>query len=140
MEGDESEILENSRSEEFIQVGNIDWRLEISPIKISVCGIFGRIDGYQRWAQVSQMKLKICELATGNNVTEEWTFLPKNRKYRLSVEMSQFHENFALLFLNGGQKLLLLNLATRKQFWVDSENIIDKMKAKDAEVDLYIQH
>ena len=139
MKRDESKILENPRSEEFIQVGNIDWRLEISPIKISVCGVFGRTDAYQRWAKVSQMKLKICELATGNNVTEEWTFLPKNRKYYLSVEMSQFYENFALLYFSGGQKILLLNLATRKQFWVDSEKIINKMKAKapvDAEVDL----
>ena len=64
MEHDDSKILENPRSEEFIQVGNIDWRLEISPVKIKVARIFGRIDGYQRWAKVSHMKLKICELAT----------------------------------------------------------------------------
>ena len=53
--------------------------------------------------------------------------------------MSQFHKNFALLYFKGGQNILLLNLATRKQFWVNSENIINKMKAKapvDAEEDL----
>ena len=90
----------------------------MSPIKINVGRIFGHIDGpsghidgYQRWAKVSHMKLKICELATGNNVTEEWTFLPKNHEYPLSVEMSQFHENFALLYFKGGQLILLLNLA-----------------------------
>ena len=119
MEGNDSEILENPRSEEFIQVGNIDWRLEINPV-----------DGYERGMKVSQMNPKICELSTGNKIVEEWTFLPENCQHILLKDMCQFNENFALIDFNKLRDILMLNLTTRKQFWVHGENIINQMKAK----------
>ena len=119
MEHDDSEILENPRSEEFIQVGNIDWRLEINPI-----------NDYHNGMKVSQMKLKICELATGNKFTEEWTFLPKNCQHTVCKDTIQFYQNFALIDCNRLHDILMLNLATRKQFWVRGDNIINQMKAK----------
>ena len=119
MEGNESEILENPRSEEFIQVGNIDWRLEINPI-----------NDYQRGMKVSEMNPKICELATGNKSVEEWTFLPENCQHTLCEDAHQFYQNFALIDFNKFHDILMLNLATRKQFWVNGENIINQMKAK----------
>jgi len=119
MEHDESEILENPRSEEFVQVGNIDWRLEIAPI-----------NDYQRGMKVSQMNPKICELATGNKFFEEWTFLPENCQHILLKDMCQFDQNFALIDCNKLRDILMLNLASRKQFWVHGEDIINQMKAK----------
>ena len=119
MKRDESEILENPRSEEFVQVGNIDWRLEINPT-----------NDYQRGMKVSQMNPKICELATGNKFIEEWIFLPSNCQHTLCKDMIQFYQNFALIDFNNFHDILMLNLATRKQFWVHSENIINQMKAK----------
>ena len=128
MKNDDSYILENPRSEEFDEVGNIDWRLEMTPK-----------NEYHHGMKVSQMKLKICELATGNKFTEEWTFLPKNCQHTVCKGSIQFYQNFALIGCNRHRDILMLNLATRKQFWVNSKNIINKMKAKapvDAEEDL----
>ena len=119
MEHDDSEILENPRSEEFVQVGNIDWRLEINPI-----------NDYHNGMKVSQMNPKICELATGNKFVEEWTFLPEDCEHTLCKGTTQFDQNFALISCNQLRDILMLNLVTRKQFWVHGENIINQMKAK----------
>ena len=119
LKDDDSQILKNPSGEDFTKVGtltgaNIDWRLEIIP-------------GWESPAN-SQTKLKICELATGNKFTEEWTFVPENCKHGLRVAIKDLQENFALVFK--GDEILLLNLATRKQFSVRTDNIINQMKAK----------
>ena len=119
MKNDDSYILENPRSEEFDEVGNIDWRLEMTPK-----------NEYHHGMKVSQMKLKICELATGNKFTEEWTFLPKNCQHTVCKGSIQFYQNFALIGCNRHRDILMLNLATRKQFWVHGDSIINQMKAK----------
>ena len=74
------------------------------------------------------MKLKICELATGNKFTEEWTFLSEDQKHHFRGAQLRIKENFALLFSSYG--ILMLNLVTRKQFLVERENILNQMVAK----------
>ena len=84
------------------------------------------------------MKLKIYELATGTfkhgaqpgsfDHCEQWTFLPKNAWYSqmvLNERMTQFHKNFCLLyFYRGGfGHILLLNLVTRVQFWIERDEV-----------------
>ena len=44
--------------------------------------------------------------------------------------MCQFDQNFALIDFNKLRDILMLNLASRKQFWVHGEDIINQMKAK----------
>ena len=84
------------------------------------------------------MKLKICVLATGNKFTEKWTFLPKSWQHPANKELFRFSENFVILdfckhekyvdFDDPG-KLLILNLITRKQFWIEKRTIENKIKA-----------
>ena len=95
-------------------------------------------------------KLSICELATGNKNPEEWTFLPKNWNHSLVekaivVEYDTNSNFFALIFDDrmfrpygesssleghGRGDLLILNLASRKKFWMKRSQIENQMKAK----------
>ena len=88
------------------------------------------------------MKLKICELATGNKFTEKWTFLPKSWQHPVNEELFRFSENFVILdfckhekyvdFDDPG-KLLILNLVTRQQFWIEKRTIENQIKANAPE-------
>ena len=84
------------------------------------------------------MKLKICELATGNKFTEKWTFLPKSWQHPVNEELFRFSGNFVILdfckhekyvdFDDPG-KLLILNLVSRQQFWIEKRTIENQIKA-----------
>ena len=96
-------------------------------------------------------KLSILELATGKKNFEEWNFLPKNWNHHLGEKMIVLEDNFiALIFgdhmfrpygtswnLEGHDRgdLLILNLATRKKFWMKRSQIENKMKEKIYEKD-----
>jgi len=117
-----------------IKIGNKDWKLKI------VAGEKAR-DG---------QKLSIYELATGKKNFEEWDFLPKNWDHYLSERMIVLEDNFIALIFDdhmfrprfgpygtswnleghGRGDLLILNLATRKNFWMKRSQIENQMKAK----------
>ena len=72
------------------------------------------------------MKLKICELATRNKFTEEWTFLSENLKSHFRAAGFKF------------LGVLLLNLVSRKQLLVERERILNQMKAKASVAEAHI--
>ena len=90
------------------------------------------------------MKLKVCELATGNKFTEEWDFLPKNWKNALDTTLTIFDKNFVYLEFeenydpDAGElgDVLILNLATRQKFWMDRREIRSKIRMKIPDIDL----
>ena len=92
---------------------------------------------------ISEIKLSISELATGNKKVEKWTFLPRNWIHRLDVKHDfLFEMNFVVLNFdvrrnphNDPGDLLILNLATRKKFWMQRLMIENQIKAKVTNVD-----
>ena len=91
----------------------------------------------------SQNKLKICELATGNKNQEEWSFLPNGWKCPLEAARTIFDKNFLFVEfehpwgnffmhpdLSENGDLLILNLASRKPFWMKKHFLEDEIKAK----------
>ena len=90
------------------------------------------------------MKLTICELSTGNKFTEDWTFLPKTWQYPVNEQRTFFSKNFVILdFCKHHQyvdfddpgRLLILNMVTRKQFWIEKQTIENQIKANAPDVD-----
>ena len=93
------------------------------------------------------VKVKICELATGNNLTEEWTFLPEkspmagNWNHLVNTETGIAGKNFLLLdfdFQAASDEpgdLLALNLVSRKTFWMKKNTIENQIYAKASDVD-----
>ena len=91
-------------------------------------------------------KLSICELATGKKNFEEWNFLPKNWNHHLGEKMIVLEDNFIALIFDdhmfrpygtswnleghGRGDLLILNLASRKKFWMKRSQIENQMKTK----------
>ena len=83
------------------------------------------------------MKLKIRELSTGNQKVDEWTFLPEDWPYLLDTPCVLFTRNFVLLkFFTWGRRntddLMILNLITRKPFWMETRIIETQAKEKVA--------
>ena len=88
------------------------------------------------------MKLKVLECSTGKDKTEEWTFLPADWDHEL-VRRPKFDKNFAFLdfetrgkfeFTDTGD-ILILNMITRKKFWMRMETLIAQIKEKTARID-----
>ena len=91
------------------------------------------------------MKLKVLERCTGHKKVEEWMFLPKNWNYHLDFwgyRTIIFEKNFALLKFDtldnpSRDDILILNLVTRKSFWMRTTTIETQVKEKAAgQVDL----
>ena len=81
--------------------------------------------------------MKVCELATGNKVTEEWDFLPKSWKNPLNTTLTIFDKNFVYLEFDGFDPdagelgdILIVNLATRRETWMDSQEIRSQIRMK----------
>ena len=86
---------------------------------------------------ISQVKHKIRELSTGNQNVEEWTFLPEDWQYPLNTSRIIFARNFVLLkFFTWGNRntddLMVLNLITRKPYWMETRIIETQAKEKVA--------
>ena len=97
--------------------------------------------------------LHVCELYTGRKNAEEWSFLPENWWHPLCGHKSStkiiFNQNFVILnFLRrsrgieryrpelvGTGDFLVLNLATRKQFWAWKNSIDNEIKTRVTEFD-----
>ena len=85
----------------------------------------------------SLTKLKVIERSTGNKKAEEWSFLPKDWKYRLngSVHWSvHIYQNYGFLRFNtlfySTDDLLILNLVTRNKFWMRKAMILREIREK----------
>ena len=70
---------------------------------------------------------------------EEWMFLPANWIMPVKRKQIYFSKNFVLIgfhplyghdFLQGTGDILILNLVSRKNFWMQTEIIKDKVRAK----------
>ena len=87
---------------------------------------------YKYKTLASHSKISILELATGNNNLEEWTFLPRNSTRRFKDKHFVFEENFVVIDFDDDNTpdVLLLNLATRKKFWMNRSLIETQIKAK----------
>ena len=118
-----------------------------------------------------QMKLKIIELATGNENVEGWSFLEDwgngsgvqlSGVCRLDEDLIIFKKNFAILGFREGRfvenaeylrqfpnsmalwphmrwekmdDILILNLASRKKFWMKTKTLVQLMKEKGSAED-----
>ena len=89
---------------------------------------------------ISQVKLKVLERCTGHKKVEEWTFLPKDWNYDLVLWSKPIHfdKNFALLEFDtrddpSRDDILILNLVTRKSFWMRSTTVETQVKEKAAD-------
>ena len=82
------------------------------------------------------MKPEILERSTGNKNVEAWTFLPKDWNYHFEKYKCTWFArlpNFVMLKFYtpfDTHDLLLLNLITRKLFWMGSKNIETKIRDK----------
>ena len=82
------------------------------------------------------MKHEILERSTGNKNVEAWTFLPKDWNYHFEKYKCTWFArlpNFVMLKFytwDNTHDLLLLNLITRKLFWMRSTNIETKIRDK----------
>ena len=86
--------------------------------------------------------LQVCELYTGRKNAEEWSFLPETWCHELCAHQYSkkiiFNQNFVLLNFRHSKEIqrrshgdfLVLNLATRKQFWAWKNSIDNAMKTK----------
>ena len=79
------------------------------------------------------------ERSTGNKKVEEWNFLPKDWKYPLNFwgKPPIFKENFVILKFHTWLSpdhgdTLILNLITRRPFWMWSRTLVTQMKEKAA--------
>jgi len=91
--------------------------------------------------------MKVRDQWRGKKNAVEWTFLPKNWAYLLSFDRSRrpvlFDENFVILCFDiwdpirrsAKGDLLILNLVSRKQFWMKKELVANEIKAKVTDVD-----
>ena len=87
------------------------------------------------------MKLKIIERSTGNRKVEEWSFLPKDWKYQWrQVRIFQNLAGFTFNTLgNSIDDFLILNLVTRKQFWMRRAIIASELIEIAGRLDLNYQ-
>ena len=77
----------------------------------------------------SPIKIKVCELATGNQYLEEWNVLPDSWPYEFATVIDTvFNKNFVLFETYDdsteeldGDMYLILNLVTRKRFSIGKE-------------------
>ena len=99
-------------------------------------------------SKISRIKFKICELATGNQHQEEWLVLPENllhAKYSVDHGWMYFSDkNLAaieieLSRLNIGWMLLILNLATRKRYWITYVSLENKIYTSDLITDVELE-
>ena len=86
---------------------------------------------------LSHIKHTVVELSTGNKYKEEWTFLPSNWRNPIRPKQLFFDKNFLYVSFNpwfpyprGTGQFLFLNLASRKHFWIQEEELGNKILAK----------
>merc|ERR1712131_474678 len=87
--------------------------------------------------QFVNSKLKVCELSTGKDKTEEWSLLPKGSFYPLMGDNGiVFEDHFFVLNFDargGGGDLLIVTLISRKKFWIKKELLENQIKAHAVE-------
>ena len=115
-------------SGDWVPVANNDWKLSMS----------------KRIGQ-SQTKLNVCELATGNKFTEEWSVLPKNWQSPVDTTRTIFANNFVLFefetiwtdsdSVDEPGDLLILNLASRKPFWMQKRLLENEIQSRVTALD-----
>ena len=89
---------------------------------------------------LSPLKFKVLELSTGNKKVETWTIPTKNWPYNFpNMEYAEtiFDEAFVLIkFYEVGwasfpaelrEFYLILNLVTRKPYWIEAEEVEEKI-------------
>jgi len=127
------------------EIGNGDWRLKVNDSLSN--------DTITMKNKPTSKYLQVCELYTGRKNAEEWSFLPENWWHPLCGHKSStkiiFNQNFVILnFLRrsrgieryrpelvGTGDFLVLNLASRKQFWAWKNSIDNEIKTRVTEFD-----
>ena len=87
---------------------------------------------------ISHLKLKVLEMSTGRNKVEEWNFLPTNWDHALHDALCD--KNFFILDFGTSGKfeftdtddILILNMVTRKKFWMRSGTLRTQVEEKAA--------
>ena len=106
-----------------------------------------KVCGIPYVSKISRIKFKICELATGNQHPEEWLVLPENLlranysvcdgwMYFSDKNLAAIEIEISRLRLNIGWMLLILNLETRKRYWIAYESLAEKIYTRVTDVDL----
>ena len=98
------------------------------------------------WTKIwlkSRLKFKVFELATGNQQPEEWLGLPENlsqEEYFAYDDWVYFSDkNFVAIDIeihDLNWMLLILNLATRKRYWIPYDLLEEKIYGRITDVDL----
>ena len=113
-----------------------------------MASIFGK-RGLQFFNQhtiiLSPIKVKVCELATGNHYLEEWKILPDSWPHEFAgvhEDRTIFNKNFVLLDIDDDSTdemeadiYLILNLVTRKRFTIGKEPLQESILDLIDEVD-----
>ena len=87
---------------------------------------------------ISHLKIKVLEMSTGRNKVEEWNFLPTNWDHALHDALCD--KNFFILDFGTSGKfeftdtddILILNMVTRKKFWMRSGTLRTQVEEKAA--------
>ena len=89
------------------------------------------------------MKVKVCELATGNQYLEEWKVFPDSWPHEFATVIDTiFNKNFVLLEIYDdstdeieADRFFILNLVTRKRFSIGREDLEETIFSLIDEVD-----
>ena len=89
------------------------------------------------------MKVKVCELATGNQYLEEWKVFPDSWPHEFATVIDTiFNKNFVLLEIYDdstdeieADRFFILNLVTRKRFSIGRESLEETIFSLLDEVD-----
>ena len=90
---------------------------------------------------LSRIKHTVVELSTGNKYREEWTFLPNNWRNPIRTKQLFFDKNFLYVsflpwfpYPRGTGHFLFLNLASRKHFWIQKEELGNRILANTSNI------
>ena len=93
-------------------------------------------DSSHDYLKISQIKFKVFERSTGNEQQEEWLVLPENLLHREDYYAYDFKlffswKNFVAIEIEMDDEVfLILNLATRKRYWMKFKTLHEKIFAK----------
>ena len=86
------------------------------------------------------MKYKVLERSTGKKNPDEWLFLREDWKFHLESDV-HFDQHFAFLLFDRSDNSnldlgdrLILNLLTRKQFWMSRHDTTERIREKATEI------
>ena len=79
-------------------------------------------------------KFKILDLATGKKDVEEWSISPSDLEYK-AMKFMLFEGNLLFMDSRLHNDILILNLESRKKFWIQKAQLENQIREKVPKVD-----